>query len=123
MQAPLCRDIYCSWNTPIGIFSQFIQEMLQIFKVWNAGEHTLRTPKVLIICSIHVTYAFESESTLHNCLNVKELLAQTRRDILRFSDNNGIRTHNHLVYKRTPNHLAKLAKSAFALFPHKNKNV
>ena len=29
----------------------------------------------------HVTYAFQSESTLCNCLNVKELLARNRRDI------------------------------------------
>ena len=28
----------------------------------------------------------------------------------RLSDCNGTRTHNHLVCKRTPNHLAKLAK-------------
>ena len=46
------------------------------------------------------TYAFQSESTLCRCLNVKELLARNRRDIW---------THNHLVRKRTFNHLAKLA--------------
>ena len=33
------------------------------------------------VCSYHVTYAFQSESTLYVCLNVKELLAQNRRDI------------------------------------------
>ena len=27
------------------------------------------------VCSYHVTYAFQSESTLYSCLNVKELLA------------------------------------------------
>ena len=31
-----------------------------------------------IVCSCHVTYAFESESTLYSCLNVKELLARSR---------------------------------------------
>ena len=31
--------------------------------------------------TIHVTYAFESESTLYSCLNVKELLARSRREI------------------------------------------
>ena len=35
----------------------------------------------LTVCSCHVTYAFESESTLYSCLNVKELLARNRRDI------------------------------------------
>ena len=29
----------------------------------------------------HVTYAFQSESSLYSCLNVKELLAQSRREI------------------------------------------
>ena len=33
------------------------------------------------VCSYHVTYAFQSESTLYSCLNVKELLAQNRRNI------------------------------------------
>ena len=31
--------------------------------------------------SYHVTYAFQSESTLYSCLNVKELLARSRRVI------------------------------------------
>ena len=33
------------------------------------------------VCSCHVPYAFQSESTLYSCLNVKELLAQSRREI------------------------------------------
>ena len=37
--------------------------------------------KELTVCSCHVTYAFESESTLYSCLNVKELLARSRREI------------------------------------------
>ena len=47
------------------------------------------------VCCYFVTYAFHSESTLYSCLNVKEHLT---------------RTHNHLVQKRTLNHLAKLAR-------------
>ena len=43
-------------------------------------------------------------------LNVKELLARSRHHIWSLSDCNGIRTHNHLVLKRTLNHLANLAK-------------
>ena len=43
------------------------------------------------------------------CLNVKELLARSRRHIRSLSDSNVIRTRNHLVRKRTLNHLAKLA--------------
>ena len=64
----------------------------------------------LIVCFYHVTYEFESESTLYSCLNVKELLAHSRRHIWTLSDCNGTRTHNHLVRKPTLNHLAKLSK-------------
>ena len=63
---------------------------------------------VLTVCSCHVTYAFQSESTLYICLKVKELLARSRREIWRWSDCNWTRTQNHLVLKRTLNHLAKL---------------
>ena len=52
---------------------------------------------------------FQSESTLYICLNVNELLARRRREIWSLSDCNWIRIHNHLVRKRTLNHLAKLA--------------
>ena len=33
----------------------------------------------LTVCSYHVTYSFQNESTLCSCLNVKELLARNRR--------------------------------------------
>ena len=35
----------------------------------------------LTVCSYHVMYAFQSESKLYSCLNVKKLLAQSRREI------------------------------------------
>ena len=44
------------------------------------------------------------------CMNVKELLGWSRRHIWSLSDRNVIPTHNHLVPKRTLNHLAKLPK-------------
>ena len=59
---------------------------------------------------LHVTYAFQSESTLYFCLNVKELFGRNRRDIWSLSDCSGTRTHNHLVFQRTLNTLAKLTK-------------
>ena len=65
---------------------------------------------IVIVCFSHVTYEFESESTLYSCLNVKEVLTRSRRHIWRLSDCNGTRTNNHLVRKRILNHLAKLAK-------------
>ena len=51
------------------------------------------------VCSCHVTYAFQSESTLCSCLNVKELLARSSREIWSLSDCNWTRTHNYLVRK------------------------
>ena len=45
-------------------------------------------PSMLTVCSSHVTYPFQSESTLYSCLNVKELLARSRREIWRLSDCN-----------------------------------
>ena len=58
----------------------------------------------MTVCSCHVTYTFQSESTLYSCLNVKELLAQSRRKIWSLSDWNWTRTHNHLIHKRTLNY-------------------
>ena len=61
----------------------------------------------VIICSVdltvfsyHVTYAFQSESTLYSCLNVKEPLAWNRRDIWNFSDCNGTRMHRTDKYSQ-----------------------
>ena len=71
-----------------------------------------KTLNLKTVCSCHVTYAFQSESTLYSCLNVKELLAQSRREIWSLGDYNWTRTHNHLVWKRTLNYLAKLASDS-----------
>ena len=67
----------------------------------------LKAAKNRTVCFCHVTYGFQSESTLYSCLNVKELLAQNRRKIWSLSDCNWTQTLNHLVCKRTLNHLAK----------------
>ena len=39
-----------------------------------------QTKVYLTVCSCHVTHVFQSESTLYSCLNVKELLAQSRHE-------------------------------------------
>ena len=44
------------------------------------------------------------------CLNVSKLFARSRRKVWSLSNCNQTRTQNHLVRKRTLNHLAKLAK-------------
>ena len=49
-------------------------------------------------------YAFQSESTLSSCLNVKKLLAQNRHDISNLSDS------NELVRKRALHFLANLTR-------------
>ena len=64
------------------------------------------------VCSYHITYTFQSESTLYSYLNVKELLAWSRCKIWSLGDCNWTRTQNHLVHKQTLNHLAKLASLA-----------
>ena len=60
-----------------------------------------------IVYYYHVTYKFQSESTLKVCLNVKELLAPSRT--ASEFESNEIRAHNRTVHKWTLNHLAKLA--------------
>ena len=62
---------------------------------------------IMSVCSCHVTYTFQCESTLYCCLNVKELLAQSRHKIWNLSDCNWTQTQNHLVCKRTLKHWAK----------------
>ena len=66
----------------------------------------------LTVCFCHVTYVFQSESTLYSCLNVKELLPRSRREIWSLSDCSWTWVNNHLIHKRTLNHLAKLASLA-----------
>ena len=70
----------------------------------------MKVKSQLTVSYCHVTYAFQSESRLSSCLNVKELLDRSRREIWRWSDCNWTRTQNNLVLKRTLNQLAKLAK-------------
>ena len=65
----------------------------------------------MTVCSCHATYAYQTESTLYSCLNVKEPLARSKYKVWSLSDCNWNLTQNHLVRKRTLNHLDKLAKS------------
>ena len=77
----------------------------------------------LTVCSYHVTHAFQNESTLYSCVNVKELLAQNRREIWSLSDCNWTRTLNHLARKRTLDHLAKLGRSKLKEFIYKDAGI
>ena len=77
----------------------------------------------LTVCSYHVTHAFQNESTLYSCVNVKELLAQNRREIWSLSDCNWTRTLNHLARKRTLDHLAKLERSKLKEFIYEDADI
>ena len=55
-----------------------LQQGKEILSDEFCEEQALNYPTV---CFYHVTYAFQSESTLYSCLNVKELLARSRREI------------------------------------------
>ena len=68
-----------------------------VFKHFSSGKICF----FITVRYYHVTYAFQSESTLYDCLNVKERIARKKRDNGSLSD---------LVRKRTRNHLAKLSK-------------
>ena len=62
----------------------------------------------LTVCSYHVTYAFQGESTIYSCVNVKGLLARNWLEGCSLSDCNCTWTHDHLVRKLTINHLVNL---------------
>ena len=93
--------------------TKFLKEHLSIWPNWpndRAVFWVLTCTAQLTLCTCHVTYVFESESTLYSCLYLMELLASSRREIWRLSDCNWTRTKNHWVLKRTLNILTKLAK-------------
>ena len=64
-------------NERLLIFCQIINGNPILYKLQT------QTPTILplTVSSYHVTYVFQSESTLYSCLNVKELLARSRREI------------------------------------------
>ena len=101
----------CNWTRTQNhlIHKRTLNHLAKLAKWWSCVLSTYLYG-ALTVCSCHVTYAFQSEFTLYSCLNVKELLARSRREIWRWSDCNWTRTQNHLVLKRTLNHLAKPAK-------------
>ena len=91
----------------LGLFI-FISGFFHLFmnSIVDSCSHSKR--KDMTVCYYHVTYAFQTESTLCSYLNVKERLARSRHEIWSLSDCNWARTHSHLVHKQTLNHLAKL---------------
>ena len=107
-----CEDeVTATWLKPTTTL--FLNEHSTIWPNWPndwAVFWVLICTVHLSECSCHVMYTSHGEYKLYIWLNVKELLARNRREIWRWSDCNGTRTQNHLVLKRTLNHLVKLAK-------------
>ena len=64
----------------------------------------------IIVCFYHVTYAFRVNLHSVIILNVNDLFTQNRCDILNLIDLNETWILDHLVWKRTPKHLAKMTK-------------
>ena len=62
--------------------SQMFKNVTAIFAAPGSSSFSpifeITRSNILTVCSCHVTYAFQSESTLYSCLNVKELLASSR---------------------------------------------
>ena len=80
---------------------KFVNEQSTIWPNWpndRAVFWELICTVHLAVCSCHITYAFQSVFTLYSCLNVKELPAQSRREIWSISDCNWTRTRNNGVW-------------------------
>ena len=69
-------------------FAEYNEESIEKDPKFKVGDHVrISKYKNLFakeytptVCSYHVTYVFQSESTLYSCLNVKELLARSRHE-------------------------------------------
>ena len=82
---------------------------------FNFIKHTgSYNPEKLILRLYVTTMSHSFRVNLHTIFksNVKERLVGSRHHIWSLSNSNGIRTHNHLVRKRTLNHLVKLTSLA-----------
>ena len=76
------------WRESHSIVEQILapEELNKSKRAGLSGQSGIQVGKLTIsvrltVCFYHVTYAFQSESTLYSCLNVKELLARSRRKI------------------------------------------
>ena len=75
-------------------FPKVMCQVLSLILLCNVIQiHDHKKFFLLTVCSYHVAYAFQSESTIYSCLNVKELLTQNKCNIGNLSDCNGTQTH------------------------------
>ena len=84
----ICCIIY--WNHLFFVYllilnglkvKNYLRINILIIEIIKLVIKSLKIKNQLTVCFYHVTYAFQSESTLYSCLNVKELLARSRREI------------------------------------------
>ena len=119
-----CHGTPCSKQPPYLKFKwQQRETNPQPLSLWTNTQPFSQTGQMIELCCkylsiwciwLYVIFASHTgfRVNLHSivCVNVKELLAWSRRHIWSLFDSNRIPTHNHLVYRRTLNHLAKLVK-------------
>ena len=94
-------------RNPYNILHVLFAFFTQLFYFWS--DHIGNAAKWLYVIIMPRT-GFRVHPHSIVCLNVKELLARSKRHIWRLSDSNGTRIHNHLIRKWTLKHLAKLAQ-------------
>ena len=73
--------------------------LLRVVTFWPTFD--IQIDMTLTVCFYHVMYIVWSQSTLYSCVNVKEVLAQNRRNIWCLSDCNGTQTQNYVLCKQT----------------------
>ena len=120
---PECQDILCPKRSDIWrlsdshgtrshkhlVLQKTLNHLANRPNDWSELWESICTEH-LILCHYRITYIFQNKSRIYNCLNVKKLLGRNRNDTRNLSDCNGSPTHNHLVFKKTLNHLAKPTK-------------
>ena len=79
-QVKICQIPHVNFETTSRFLSKFCVT-LQCHESKLLCTFLAQAIYTLTVCFYHVTYAFQSESTLYSCLNVKELLARSRREI------------------------------------------
>ena len=99
-------DCNCTWNDNHLVRKRTLQHLARM-AIWFSCVVTISLYGVFDCVFILCPAQFQNESTVYSFLNVKELLAQNRREILRLSDCNWTWTQNFLVRKETLDHLAK----------------
>ena len=73
----------CNWTRTYNhlVPKRTLKHLAKLAKWMSYAVSTYIYTVHLTVCSCHVTYTFQSESTLYICLNVKKLLARNRREI------------------------------------------